>query len=417
MTQSRWFRIFTFSKSALLRVVLIVLLMSQAADERQAENVDSASNQEVESQFGDQPRSFRGAFETSVASAPVMFTHQMQQQPQSAPQQQIRWPNHQQQQQLQQVHQGQASVSDEQVTRLLSQANEPSSMPANQPAINQDDARRLEQYMINYPRYLDNVDQLNLATINNRPLAVSPQPSSPSPNLVRWMPNTNGDNSRRQMLQVPRQQPAMERSDQNFRERQAKVGDGGRLGQIERQDTMAMTRQGRVDDVLLFNKGGVHNSHDRYSAHPSSPKVLKKLVHDHIGHAPLPPGCIGRAASYTSTCEDHLIKRLNQDATEGRTVLDVSRRVCCALFWHKDCISRVVVDLCPDSNPAAADILLGSRNLDLTMSCQQFNRDGCNGAPPGLSLPNFGQMVFVVILTLALLVDLNTPIHLGDIHM
>lgn len=106
--------------------------------------------------------------------------------------------------------------------------------------------------------------------------------------------------------------------------------------------------------------------------------------------------CITKSAPLTSRCEDHLIRRLNQDATEGRTVVDVGRRYCCALFWHKDCINRIVVETCPDSSPAAADFLLGSRKLDLTLSCQRYNRDGCNGAHSAYRITTIQPLISVL---------------------
>lgn len=120
--------------------------------------------------------------------------------------------------------------------------------------------------------------------------------------------------------------------------------------QRRRDDTF--TKKGKVDDV---------------------PLQLRKLP-----VATNFQNCITRSLPKAASCEDHLIKRLHQDAAEGRTVLDVGRRVCCALFWHKSCLSDVVVESCPDSSPVATDILMGARKLDLTLSCQKFNRDGCN---------------------------------------
>lgn len=121
----------------------------------------------------------------------------------------------------------------------------------------------------------------------------------------------------------------------------------------------------------------------------------------------LAQNCITRSIPRSHTCEDHLIKRLRQDATEGRTVIDVGRRVCCALFWHKDCINRVVVETCPDSSPEAAKYLLGSRNLDLTLSCQRFNRDGCNGTVGIKYGQNYWLLVTLIGLTLMMVVDLS----------
>lgn len=106
--------------------------------------------------------------------------------------------------------------------------------------------------------------------------------------------------------------------------------------------------------------------------------------------------CITRSTPLTQRCEDHLIRRLDQDAREGRTVVDVGRRVCCAIFWHKDCINRVVLETCPDSSPMAADFLIGSRKLDLTLSCQRFNRDGCNSSLRMVDV-NLGVATFTLI--------------------
>lgn len=118
--------------------------------------------------------------------------------------------------------------------------------------------------------------------------------------------------------------------------------------------------------------------------------------------------CITRATHGAWACEDNLIKRLNQDAGEGRTVVDVGRRVCCALFWHKDCINRVIVQTCPDSSPAAADFLMGSRKVDLTLSCQRFNRDGCNS---GRSLFEHNKILALTALIISLIVTSVSSLH------
>lgn len=140
-------------------------------------------------------------------------------------------------------------------------------------------------------------------------------------------------------------------------------------------------RKGTVQDVSLSgrqNPIGVisHIKPNLLKHHASNLPYKKKIFFD-----PITQNCVTRSTPLTGTCEDHLIKRLAQDATEGRTVVDVNRRVCCALFWHKDCLNRIVVETCPDSSPAAADYLIGTaRKLDLTLSCQWLNRDGCNGS-------------------------------------
>jgi len=51
-----------------------------------------------------------------------------------------------------------------------------------------------------------------------------------------------------------------------------------------------------------------------------------------------------------------------------------------SLLQHRDCISRVVLDRCSDSSPAAVDILMGARRRELFITCRNFNRDLCSGA-------------------------------------
>lgn len=389
----------SIGSDCLRNIFIVLIVMSIAACKRPSESAAHAGNHNAEDQGDNQSRSIRDGSETVVASPPVMFTHQSQPQSQLQTQaNQIVWPNHQQNRAPITNQATGWPVQSKEIDLIRVPINQP---PAVAAAISQDEARQLERYMINYPRYLDTVEQLNLANINSRPMvapSAMPIPSSAGANLARMLPTNE---NRRQLFQTPRQ-PNLQRSDTVPAELQTK-GAGSELA-TNRHET-AMTRRDRAEDVILFNKNSKYLG-------PSGPGVLKKLVHDHIGHSPLPPGCIGRASSYTSKCEDHLIKRLSQDATEGRTVLDVSRRVCCALFWHKDCISRVVVELCPDSNPAAADLLLGSRSLDLTMSCQRFNRDGCNGTPPGLSPLSWIQVLLVAGMALVV-----SNFHLADLRV
>lgn len=251
--------------------------------------------------------------------------------------------------------------------------------PVNTPlgTIGQEEARQLEQFMRDYPR----TDQtaLNLASINDRG-------TNPPMNSQSQMPVM----SSRQYAMVPIPTKQQGTTLQQRSDNLAQQAASGRHD----YDARVLTRKGKVDDVVLFN-----NLKNKFNNHVG----LKKLIQDGGGDG-LPPGCIARSAPHTSRCEDHLIKRLSQDATEGRTVLDVTRRVCCALFWHKDCISRVVIEMCPDSNPPAADILLGSRNLDLTLSCQRFNRDGCNGGPINAQVPSF---VVILLITLVSVFGIN----------
>lgn len=164
-----------------------------------------------------------------------------------------------------------------------------------------------------------------------------------------------------------------------------------RMDPSSRHDSSPLVRKGKVDSVVYPKIGGLYR-----------PTPAKQLVNQ-VSHKLQFPvekwaqKCIINSAPQTSRCEDHLIKRLAQDASEGRTVIDVSRRLCCALFWHKDCINRIVLETCPDSSPVAADYLLGSRKLDLTLSCQKFNRDGCNGALRSVGISRISTFLSLVV--------------------
>lgn len=236
--------------------------------------------------------------------------------------------------------------------------------PANIPltTINQEQALQVARYLKNYPQIEQKLGEepLNLARINNR---VVP-PLQPKVNVITAKDKslTNIDRS-----EVHQKSTYQERSDQQS------IG-------LRYDDST--DRKSRSE--LIFDK----NRHKQLSSNPNfqSPvSPAKQLISQAMGgYKPLllerfDQNCITKSAPITSRCEDHLIKRLSQDSTEGRTVVDVGRRVCCALFWHQDCIARIVLETCPDSSAAAADFLMGSRKLDLSLSCQKFNRDGCNG--------------------------------------
>lgn len=285
--------------------------------------------------------------ETSVASAPVLF-----------PQQQTGWPLQKNQQLLQQ----QPNV------RWSTASAAPLREPANFPSdLTQEDAKHIEQYMRDFPRFVDGTDQtaLNLASINDRS-SISNQMGGKQ-HILR-APGAGFANPIPLNAQLHPPTVRMQSDNSNsFAVASSRRND---------DDRNQLARRGKVDNV-------VNAPLNAWKSKFILKEDLKRLVHSDK----LPPGCIARSVPHATRCEDHLIKRLNQDATEGRTVIDVTRRVCCALFWHKDCISRVIIEVCPDSSPPAADILLGARNLDLTLSCQRFNRDGCNGSIRGVLTP------------------------------
>lgn len=241
--------------------------------------------------------------------------------------------------------------------------------PANFPTvIYQDDAYYLEKYMKNNFEDGENSSnaKLNLASINHRAPKSDVQSLNQQPQ--RRFDNGNGD-----FQGLPNDNnPILKSSHANIK----------KADPIKHQSGNGLAfKMGRVDDVTIFKP----NLGTQF--YPPSP--ARQIIGSKVAHLDkYTKNCLTQTEPYTSRCEDHLIRRLNQDATEGRTVVDVGRRVCCALFWHKDCIDGIVLQRCPDSSTSAANFLIGSRKLDLTLSCQRFTRDGCNSAPSKLSVSN-----------------------------
>lgn len=242
--------------------------------------------------------------------------------------------------------------------------------PANFPTvIYQDDAHYLERYMKNNFEDGENSSdgKLNLASLNHR------VPKSDVQSTLNQQPQRRFDSGASNLQGLPNDNnPMLKNSHANLK----------KPDPIKHQSGNGLAfKMGRVDDVTIFKP----NLGTEF--YPPSP--ARQLIGPKVAHLDkYTKNCLTQSEPYTSRCEDHLIRRLNQDATEGRTVLDVGRRVCCALFWHKDCIDGIVLQRCPDSSTAAANYLIGSRKLDLTLSCQRFTRDGCNGAPSKLSISN-----------------------------
>ena len=271
-------------------------------------------------------------------------------------------------------------------TQLTHSANIP-------PNLNQMDTNHFEQVLRDISSTRNNLDdatrKLDLASINDRKIDYQRKVPSEQRVFTNSGPLRQSINfGANQNLVRPMKAMDLDRHQDAFHNNHhprvlpLNQNNINQMGQWGDRDQLRKAKENRAD-VKADDRV------DHRVSHLGGSKRL--LAHEGLG---LPPGCISRAAPYTSRCEDHLIKRLNQDATEGRTVVDVSRRVCCALFWHKDCIRGVVVERCPDSSPPAADILLGSRNLDLTLSCQRFNREGCNGAT---SIANYPPLVMTVV--------------------
>lgn len=177
---------------------------------------------------------------------------------------------------------------------------------------------------------------------------------------------------------------------------------------LQRADFGYPVSSNRHED-LLVRKGKVDFADNKNQANRIIPdrklNQMQNLVHSALQQPKLTMferNCITRSIPQAGVCEDHLIKRLDQDATEGRTVIDVERRVCCALFWHKECIDRVILEVCPDSTPVAADFVFGERKIDLTTSCLRFNREGCNGSTR-MNTDLINSLPIIVTITMILL--------------
>ncbi|CAG2121879.1 unnamed protein product, partial [Medioppia subpectinata] len=89
--------------------------------------------------------------------------------------------------------------------------------------------------------------------------------------------------------------------------------------------------------------------------------------------------CLENVGYFLRSCEDQLTQR-QRDARDyqNRNPSDSQRRMCCALYYYRDCVSRLVQDRCRDPTPYAVDILMGSRKRDLTFTCRDYSRDTCS---------------------------------------
>ncbi|UXI20279.1 membrane magnesium transporter 1 [Sarcoptes scabiei] len=111
--------------------------------------------------------------------------------------------------------------------------------------------------------------------------------------------------------------------------------------------------------------------------------------------------CIERVRPYESSCLDFLIQR-QREARYGRSSTDVQRRICCALFRYRDCLSRVVLERCFDSSRTTIDVLMGDRNRELTQNCRDITRDQCNKA---VSLSISIQLIAFSIVLITILMN------------
>lgn len=107
--------------------------------------------------------------------------------------------------------------------------------------------------------------------------------------------------------------------------------------------------------------------------------------------------CVEKSAYFARSCEDTLLQR-QREARNGRTAVDVQRRLCCSLFYYRDCLSRTVVQYCRDASPTTVDILMGQRRREMSVSCRDFSREQCNGSIKLMStLWMFAVLIFSIV--------------------
>lgn len=145
----------------------------------------------------------------------------------------------------------------------------------------------------------------------------------------------------------------------------------------------------------------------RYPSGAGTGEVFDRLVAANNGFDTDTSDCPVKAAPYARECEDTLMEqhRLARDSRDGN---ELQRRMCCALFQFRDCISRVVLDRCADSSPTAVEILMGVRRREMTLTCRGFNRDVCSGAIKMLSSP--------IAILIALMTSYFTYKHANIVH-
>lgn len=285
-------------------------------------------------------------------------------------------------------------------TVMYQQPSEPVNPP---PGMTQELASQLEKYYQNQP---SRNSEPNLASINHRvvgPYAAPKTMTLPSKNSPSTSIHTESvqQQSKDKVFLTPISSTNKQGTTMQLAERADRRQDQNPLT-VARDplDGHLTARKGKLDDLSK------HNFIQLNKINPYKP-VSSALIKSKPSLNFMTHNCISRSTYQASICEDHLVKRLNQDAVQGRTAIDVGRRICCALFWHKDCISKVVLETCPDSSPQAAEYIMGTgKNFDLAVSCKMFTREGCNGSPSGLSIgfSQIGLTIVISILTVRCLV-------------
>lgn len=64
-----------------------------------------------------------------------------------------------------------------------------------------------------------------------------------------------------------------------------------------------------------------------------------------------------------------------------------------AIFYYRDCLSRIVLERCPESSRTVVDLMMGDRNRELSTNCRDYNRDQCSG------VPSLQSSLFIVVVS------------------
>lgn len=127
---------------------------------------------------------------------------------------------------------------------------------------------------------------------------------------------------------------------------------------------------------------------------PMSPVDRSQL--ERTGYTIGTEACLIKVKPFENACTNLLVQR-QREARYGRSSNDVERRICCALYYHRDCLSRVVLEHCPESTRIVVDLLMGDRQREITTNCHSYSREQCNGVT---SLQ--GSLLLLLVATLSI---------------
>ncbi|CAG2116285.1 unnamed protein product, partial [Medioppia subpectinata] len=128
----------------------------------------------------------------------------------------------------------------------------------------------------------------------------------------------------------------------------------------------------RHQDRDRYDNKDRYNNHDRYGS------GNQYGGSGQYGSGASAESCIEKAGYSVRTCEDTLIDRQREVKAKSTNAMDVQHGVCCALYFYRDCIGRVVSERCRESSSTIVDTMMGPRKWDITLMCRDYFRDQCS---------------------------------------